>query len=88
MQPADEVVRAQVKALLAERLKTSSEALTETSTLEHLGLDSLLLTETVTAVEDHYDLALDVIPLAEVLSPTLPLSVLLEELTKMVMDAR
>jgi len=73
-------VRATVKQLLATRLYVGVEALDETATLEELGLDSLLLTEVVAALESRCNARIDVVALAEQLAPTLPLSALLDEL--------
>ncbi|MGK5547097.1 acyl carrier protein [Streptomyces sp. URMC 127] len=77
-------VRDEVKGLLASRLCVSAAALDERATLESLGLDSLLLTETVVALQDRYDVHPGLALLADRLAPTLPLSALVDELTRSV----
>ncbi|WP_424887233.1 acyl carrier protein [Streptomyces sp. XH2] len=79
-----EGVRGEVKRLLAARLCVSAAALDEQATLESLGLDSLLLTETVVALQDRYDVHPDLALLGDRLTPTLPLAVLVDELTRSV----
>lgn len=81
------VLRSEIKELLAGRLLISASALDERATLEALGLDSLLLTETVAALENRYAVHLDVVTLAEQLAPVLPLSHLVDELARNVRTA-
>ncbi|MGK5630465.1 acyl carrier protein [Streptomyces sp. URMC 123] len=79
-----EDVRRHVKALLAERLRVPPRALDEEVSLEHLGLDSLLLAEAVAALEGRFGIGLDMELLAEHMAPALPLRALLDELSGMV----
>ncbi|RLU80139.1 hypothetical protein CTZ27_35410 [Streptomyces griseocarneus] len=67
-----------VKKLLAERLRVDAAALTEESTLDELGLDSLLLAETMAAAEDTYDVVYDMEVIANEMVPSLPLGAFLD----------
>jgi acyl carrier protein len=80
-------VRETVKALLAARLRLTPQSLDEEATLERVGLDSLLLSETLAAVEEEFDVALDIVSLAEHLYPTLPVGPLLDALAESVTAA-
>jgi acyl carrier protein len=80
-------VRETVKALLAARLRLTPQSLDEEATLERVGLDSLLLSETLAAVEEEFDVALDIMSLAEHLYPTLPVGPLLDALAESVTAA-
>ncbi|CAL9325772.1 acyl carrier protein [Streptomyces sp. SudanB182_2057] len=80
-------VRETVKALLAARLLLTPQSLDEEATLERVGLDSLLLSETLAAVEEEFDVALDIVPLAEHLYPTLPVGPLLDAFAESVTAA-
>ncbi|MFF8674509.1 acyl carrier protein [Streptomyces sp. NPDC015242] len=80
-------VRETVKALLAARLRLTPQSLDEAATLERVGLDSLLLSETLAAVEEEFDVALDIVSLAGHLYPTLPVGPLLDALAESVTAA-
>ncbi|MGW2189692.1 acyl carrier protein [Streptomyces sp. NPDC001719] len=67
-----------VKKLLAERLRVDVAALTEETTLDELGLDSLLLAETMAAAEDTYDVVYDMEVIANEMVPSLPLGAFLD----------
>ncbi|MFJ1811111.1 acyl carrier protein [Streptomyces sp. NPDC088157] len=70
--------REDLKQRLAARLRLDTASLCETTTLEQLGLDSLLLAETVADVEIRCQVEFDMTVLAGSLVPTLPLSAFLD----------
>ncbi|GAA3257880.1 acyl carrier protein [Streptomyces lavendulae] len=72
------VDRDDIRGRLADRLRLDATALTEEVTLEQLGLDSLLLTETLADVEEQYDVVLHTPVIAMNLVPGLPLGALLD----------
>ncbi|GGQ08122.1 acyl carrier protein [Streptomyces roseolilacinus] len=80
--PTLSTCRDDVREIVATRLGISAQDLDEDTTLERLGLDSLLLAETVTAVEDRYRAPVDVLALTDHLSPMTPLSAVLDELAR------
>lgn len=80
--PTPDTCRDDIKEIVAARLRITVQDMDENTTLERLGLDSLLLAETVTAVEDRYRAPVDVLALTDHLSPTTPLSAVLDELAR------
>jgi acyl carrier protein len=70
--------REDLKQRLAARLRIDAAALSEKATLDQLGLDSLLLAETVADVETRYHVEFDMAVFAENLVPTLPLGAFLD----------
>ncbi|MFV2120078.1 acyl carrier protein [Streptomyces sp. Act-28] len=80
--PTSGTCRDDIKEIVAARLRIAVQDMDENTTLERLGLDSLLLAETVTAVEDRYRAPVDVLALTDRLTPTTPLSVVLDQLAR------
>ncbi|MFF1443443.1 acyl carrier protein [Streptomyces sp. NPDC058295] len=70
--------REDLKQRLAARLRIDVAVLSEKATLDQLGLDSLLLAETVADVETRYHVEFDMAVFAESLVPTLPLGAFLD----------
>ncbi|MFD9337405.1 acyl carrier protein [Streptomyces sp. NPDC060028] len=77
-----------VKEILAVRLRVAPDHLSDALTLEDLGMDSLLLAESLTALESRFDVVIDPLRFAERLTPGLPLGDLVRELTAQIGAAR
>jgi acyl carrier protein len=77
----------EIRKIVARRLQVPVESLRDDRTLEELGVNSLALAEAVVAIEEHYGIRVDTVYLAERVTPTLPLRMLLEAMESMVARA-
>ncbi|MEV6683062.1 acyl carrier protein [Streptomyces erythrochromogenes] len=79
---------ATVKEILALRLRVAPEQLSDAFTLEDLGMDSLLLAESLTALETRFGVVIDPVLFAERLTPSLSLGAMVSELAAQIGGAR
>ncbi|MEV6020311.1 MULTISPECIES: acyl carrier protein [unclassified Streptomyces] len=79
---------AAVKDVLAAKIRVSPDRLPDSLTLEDLGLDSLLLAESLVALESRFGVVIDPLRFAERMTPGLPLGDLVSELAAQIGAAR
>ncbi len=77
-----------IKNVLATRIRVAPDRLPDSLTLEDLGLDSLLLAESLVALETRFGVVIDPLRFAERLTPGLPLGELVAELAGHIGAAR
>ncbi|MET9902952.1 acyl carrier protein [Streptomyces sp. NPDC006446] len=77
-----------IRSVLAARIRVAPDRLPDSLTLEDLGLDSLLLAESLVALESRFDVVIDPLRFAERLTPGLPLGDLIAELAAQIGAAR
>ncbi|MEU9305513.1 acyl carrier protein [Streptomyces sp. NPDC048269] len=83
----DSGTRSRVKEIVASRLGQSPEDLDENATLETAMFDSLLMVETVTAVEREFGSSIDLASLADAVTPLTTLAQLMDDVTRCAVPA-
>ncbi|WP_229686270.1 acyl carrier protein [Longimycelium tulufanense] len=79
--PTPHLTVSRAKQILAHRLNIDARHLDDEMTIEELGLDSMVLTEFVVALENVIGAQLDTQLLAERVTPSMPLQALLAVIT-------
>ncbi|MET9890221.1 acyl carrier protein [Streptomyces sp. NPDC006465] len=77
-----------IRSVLAAKIRVAPGSLPDSLTLEDLGLDSLLLAESLVALESRFGVVIDPLRFAERMTPGLRLGDLIAELAVQIGAAR